>query len=84
MDDATRIDEMDFQIRRAGDFIEIENRFGKTTERIQRAPLQKFGHSALKGDFEARMRSETGVAALVGRVQQHDAEDGISWRHDGI
>ena len=59
-DDAARIDEMDFDIRRAGDFIEIEAGRRKAVERVQRAALQQFGERAFEGDLEARMGAEAG------------------------
>ena len=69
MDDAAGVDEMDFNIRGAGDFIEIEARRREAIKRGQSATLQQFGQGALEGDFKAWMRTETGKNALVVRIE---------------
>ncbi|MPN62138.1 hypothetical protein SDC9_209885 [bioreactor metagenome] len=78
VDGTARIDEMDFQIGRAGDLVQIENRLGKAAESVQRAALQEFGQGSFKRNTEARMRAETGVAALIGGIEQGDTENRVA------
>jgi hypothetical protein len=60
MDDAAGVDEVDFDVRRAGDFIEVEAGRREAVEGFEGAALQQLGQRALKGDFKARMRAEAG------------------------
>lgn len=69
-DDATRIDEVDFQVRRTRDLFHVEAGRREAVERIERPPLQQFGQRALERDAEMRMRAEADEAALVARIQQ--------------
>ena len=57
-DDATRVNEMDFDIRRTGDFIEVKTRFREAAKGIESTPLQEFGEGTLKRNLKTRMGSE--------------------------
>jgi hypothetical protein len=75
---------VDFDVRRAGDFVEIEAGRREAVERFEGAALQQFGQGALKGDFEARMRAEAGEDALVVRVEHGHAHHRVVAAERGV
>ena len=63
---------MDLDVRRGGDFIQVEAGFGEAAEGIEPTTLQQFGQGALESDLETRVGAEAGKAALIAGVQQGD------------
>ena len=82
--DAARIDEVDFDVRRAGDFVEVEAGRRKAVERFEGAALQQFGQRPFEGDFEARMGAEAGEDALVVRVEHGHAHHRVVAAERGV
>ena len=77
-DDAAGVDEVNFDIRRTGDFIEIKTGFRKAGERVERTALQQFREGALQCDLEARVGAEAGEATLILRMQQGHVHDRVT------
>ena len=69
---------MNFQVRRAGNFFQVETGLMETFERVERAALQQFGQRAFERNFKARMRAETGKATLITWVQQGHIHDRVA------
>ena len=84
MHDAARIDEVDFDIRRAGDFLEVEAGRRKAVERFEGAALQQFGQRPFERDLETRVGAEAGENALVVRVEHGHAHHRVVAAERGV